>query len=123
MKRFFSLLVLFLTLVSVNVGFALTEYIDFREFATNASGVLQTNTTLYEVNIRILNGSTTIYEEYFGYNTITTDEFGIFRIQVGSGNVVSGNYSTITPHLTCGLIAGLKLIVAIHIELLARSNY
>ncbi len=85
----------FALLLSVFTAKALTQSIDYRDFATNSSGVLQTNTTLYEVNIRILNGSTTIYEETF--SGVTTDEFGIFRIQIGTGTVVSGNYSSITP--------------------------
>ncbi|MGC9079089.1 MAG: hypothetical protein ACP5I9_10105, partial [Candidatus Kapaibacteriota bacterium] len=95
MKTSKHLVLFFALLLSVFTASALTESIDFRDFATNSSGVLQTNTTLYEVNIRILNGSTPIYEETF--SGVTTDEFGIFRIQIGTGSVVSGDYSTITP--------------------------
>jgi len=87
LKKFF---VFAFFIFCVHTAFAL-DPIDYREFATNSSNVLLTNTTLYEVNIRILNGTTPIYEEYF--NNVTTDDFGIFRVSVGSGNVNYGSYS------------------------------
>jgi len=87
-----KILLIIFTFIGVQNLYSLSP-IDYREFATNSSNVLLTNTTLYEVNIRILNGTTPIYEEYFGYNTITTDDFGLFRVNIGTGNYVSGSYS------------------------------
>ncbi len=65
--------------------------IDFRGYAVNSSGQVLTNSSIHELNIQIKDANgTVLYEETF---SPTTDAYGLFRVVLGTGTVVSGNYS------------------------------
>ena len=65
--------------------------IAFQAVARDAAGQPMTNSPI-TVDFVILNGATPEYEETHG---ITTDNYGLFRLNIGEGQIVSGNFNTL----------------------------
>lgn len=66
---------------------------NYQAVARNASGVILANQNIgIRISITDTLGGTVIFQET--HNT-TTNQFGLFTLNVGSGTVVTGNFSTI----------------------------
>jgi len=90
MKNFFP--TLFLCLLSTTLCAQVPQEIMFQGIARDASG-LAISLTNVTVGVRILDPSNAIvYEET---HTLTTDAYGLFKLAIGTGSVVSGTFNTI----------------------------
>ncbi|MBI5220181.1 MAG: hypothetical protein HY958_14735 [Bacteroidia bacterium] len=70
------------------------QLINYQAVASNTGGQLIANQNI-SVRISILSGSPTGTTEYSETHAVTTNQFGIFTIQIGGGTVVSGIFYTI----------------------------
>jgi hypothetical protein len=94
-KRLYSQLMciaaLFLTIV---VSGQPTNKMNYQAVARNASGNILANQNIsVRVTIEDGSGGTPLYVET---HSPTTNQFGLFSLQIGGGSVVSGNYNTIS---------------------------
>jgi len=91
----FKLLTLTLTLILAATAFAQTpKAINYQGIARDGSDALIANKTI-SLRISILSGSSTgtnVYSETF---SASTNKFGLFTLQVGTGSTISGTFSTI----------------------------
>jgi hypothetical protein len=91
MKKLFYILSL---LVATQVVAQTPQAINYQAVATNTSGVAIANTNI-GVRISILAGSATGTNVYTETHTTTTSANGIFNVEIGRGNVQSGNFPNI----------------------------
>jgi hypothetical protein len=91
MKKLFYILSL---LVATQVVAQTPQAINYQAVATNTSGVAIANTNI-GVRISILAGSATGTNVYTETHTATTSANGIFNVEIGRGNVQSGNFPNI----------------------------
>jgi hypothetical protein len=92
MKRLFLSLTLLLTFVAMSFAQA-PEAVNYQAVARDGSGTLLNNQNL-TVRIGIYSGagSTLEYEET---HTITTNQYGLFNLEIGQGAVSFGTFSTL----------------------------
>lgn len=90
-NRFFA--IIFCILVN-NVYAQIPQAISYQAIARNAAGAAIVNSNIsIRISIKDLSASgTTIYIET---HAVTTNQFGLFTLSVGSGAVVSGTFSSI----------------------------
>ncbi len=114
--KVFSILFLFALLSSG--AFALPP-LDIQEYAYGTGGVILTDTTLYEIDLVVQNGFTTVYEENYTVtngNPATTDGFGIFRLTLGGGSgTPQGGYS-LSDYTNLAMSRTLYVIVKIKVN-------
>ena len=67
---------------------------NYQAVARDANGALLDNTSV-GIKISILQGSSSGTEVYSEEHTPSTNDFGLFNLQVGAGNNVSGDLETI----------------------------
>jgi len=70
------------------------QLVNYQAIARDTSGQLIVNQNI-SVRISILSGSPTGTAEYVETHAVTTNQFGIFILQIGGGAVVSGTFSAI----------------------------
>lgn len=93
MKKVLISLILFLSIVGFTYAQA-PEAINYQAVARNGSGALISNQNLI-VRVGIysgVGGATKVYEET---HTATTNQYGMFGLQIGNGTVVTGTFSAI----------------------------
>ncbi|MBI5219289.1 MAG: hypothetical protein HY958_10205 [Bacteroidia bacterium] len=71
------------------------QLINYQAVARNTGGQLIINQNI-SVRISILSGSPAGTAEYSETHAVTTNQFGIFTIQIGGGTVVSGSFAAIS---------------------------
>jgi hypothetical protein len=93
MKKLLLLLMLSFFAISGRV-MAQSQAFKYQAIVRGSNGALLTNK---QINIRlsILSGSPTGAIEYQETQTVTTDAYGLFAIEVGSGDVTQGSYAGI----------------------------
>ncbi|MCH7987580.1 MAG: DUF1566 domain-containing protein [Planctomycetes bacterium] len=88
-------------LTTIAVALALTTLMAQVPQSINYQGVARDNTGAIlatqgiALQISILSGSPTGTVEYSETHTTTTNQFGLFTLQIGNGTVVSGDFTTI----------------------------
>lgn len=68
---------------------------NYQAVARNASGGIISNQQI-GIRLSILDGSSTGPSQYTETHQVSTNQFGLFKLAVGTGSPVSGNFSTIT---------------------------
>lgn len=92
MKRILTLFSL--VLISATSFAQIPQALTYQGIARNNAGVSLTSQSVglrFSINDLTATG-TTLYSETF---TVTTNQFGLFTVNIGTGAVVSGNFSTI----------------------------
>ncbi len=93
LKRF-TVIILFIIALSVIPAKSLTPFW-YSWYALDQTGqLLPDETNTLNVRVKILEGNTVRYQEL--HTGISTDQFAIFSLEVGSGTVESGDLSSIT---------------------------
>jgi hypothetical protein len=93
MKKLIFLFVLSAILVAMNATAQPTTKINYQAVARDVSGAIMSNQSIsIRLTIEDGFGGTPLYVETQG---ATTNQFGLFRLKIGSGFVVSGVYSSI----------------------------
>src|SRR5690606_29442708 len=92
MKKIFTILLVVLLTSSVFAQFP--EKMSYQAVVRNASNNLVTNTTI-GMRISILQGSTSGTTVYSEVQTPITNTNGLASIEIGSGTLLSGNFSSI----------------------------
>ncbi|MEM0996040.1 MAG: hypothetical protein AAGN35_03125 [Bacteroidota bacterium] len=77
------------------MGQAVPQAINYQAVARDASGNLIANQSI-GIKINILEGSAFGPVEYSETHAVTTNQFGLFTLQVGRGLPVTGTFSTVT---------------------------
>ncbi|MBI4945225.1 MAG: hypothetical protein HY840_02355 [Bacteroidetes bacterium] len=91
----FFLLTYFLLLLPAAAFSQSPQLINYQAVARNTGGQLIANQNI-SVRISILSGSPTGTAEYSETHAVTTNQFGIFNIQIGGGTLVSGSFAAIS---------------------------
>lgn len=92
MRKLFTLL--FAVLLTVHVFAQAPQTMSYQAVIRNTSGALVVSTPI-SIQISILQGSSTGSTSYVETQTSTTNANGLVSIAIGSGNVVSGTFSSI----------------------------
>ncbi len=94
MKQFFSLLILLL--FTVAVWAQAPQAINYQGVARNASGVAYAGQQI-NVRLSIRTGIPDGTVEYSETRSVTTNQFGLFNVQIGStgASVIQGNFTVI----------------------------
>ncbi len=93
MKNIVTIISLFITMISSSLAQA-PQAINYQGVARDASGNELANTNI-SLRLNILDGSAagaTIYQEE---HSVTTNEFGLFSLQIGTGTATIGTFSSI----------------------------
>ena len=94
MKRLLTLfLIIYCQISAVNTSAQPTDKMNYQAVARNSSGAVIAN-QLIGLRITVEQGSngTVLYQER---DTCTTNQFGLFAVQIGGGALLAGTYSTI----------------------------
>jgi hypothetical protein len=86
-KQFFTLIAIFIASITL----AQTNGLNYKALITNNGNVFNTQNVTFKFTI-LQNGTTSVYQET---QDATTDANGIVAVNIGEGNVVSGNFSSI----------------------------
>jgi hypothetical protein len=87
-----SVFILF-SLISTIVNAQVPQGINYQAVARNSSGIILSNQIVgIEITITNGNGGNQLYTER---HTSTTNQFGLFSLNIGSGTVVFGSFSSI----------------------------
>jgi hypothetical protein len=70
------------------------QSLNYQGVARDNAGAILSSQAI-SLQISILSGSPTGTVEYSETHTTTTNQFGLFRLQIGTGSLVSGNFPTI----------------------------
>lgn len=90
-----KLITLSLFVLSLSLALAQApQYINYQGVARDVSGNVLTNQNI-SLRLTILSGSPTGTTQYSETHALTTNTFGLFNTAIGSGTLVSGNFSTI----------------------------
>ncbi len=92
MKRFVSLTIILFT--SLSLFSQIPQAFKYQAVARDASGNLITGQTISVIAsiVKTYPGGTTIYSEY---HSKSTNQFGLFNINIGTGTVITGNFSDV----------------------------
>ncbi len=92
MKRKFSALLITM-IYTVYLCAQVTNKLNYQAVARNAGGMLLTNQSIgLLLTVEDSSGGTMIYKER---HTPTTNQFGLFTVQIGNGTALFGNYNSI----------------------------
>ncbi|MFM7594730.1 MAG: hypothetical protein ACKO4Y_00980, partial [Flavobacteriales bacterium] len=95
MKRIFSfLLVLSVILISSLINAQAPNGINYQAVIRNSTGALSSNTPV-AIRVSIRQTSTTGTIVYSERQNVTTDQFGLVNFVIGSGTLLSGNFTNI----------------------------
>jgi hypothetical protein len=83
-----------LIMVISTMTFAQSNFINYQGLASDVNGNELQNQTI-TITVEIKFGSPTAIADYEETHSVTTNNFGVFSLQIGSGTVVSGDYSTL----------------------------
>jgi hypothetical protein len=93
MKKHLLFLIVFVLLAGGS-AMAQSQAFKYQAVARGQNGALLTNTAL-TIRLSILTGSASGSVEYQETQSVTTDAYGLFAIEVGSGTPTSGTYANI----------------------------
>ena len=94
MKKNLLLLLFLFTFVFTGKVLAQSQAFKYQAIVRGSNGALLTNKQI-SIRLSILSGSPTGAIEYQETQTVTTDAYGLFSIEVGSGDVTQGSYAGI----------------------------
>jgi hypothetical protein len=92
MKKF--LLIVVFLFIACGAVMAQAQAFKYQAIARGSNGALMVNTTL-NIRLTILGGSPTGTVDYQETQSVTTDAYGLFSMEVGSGTPTSGTYAGI----------------------------
>ena len=91
----FSIVTFICLLFAAELTWAQPQLLNYQGVARNASGVPLASTTV-SLRLSIIDGTASGTTQYKETQTVTTNSFGLFSVQIGAGTAVTGTMAAVT---------------------------